>query len=113
MGGPDLRDSVAVRCGHLHAVGVAEPRLPAGPHRGLVNDIGDWMLSLALPIYVFTETGSGRDTAAVFLIELVVGVAFGPYGGALADRWDLRRTIIATNLLRAVTLLPHSRRGGC
>ena len=73
---------------------------------GLVNDIGDWMLELALPIYVFTETGSGRDTAAVFLIQLVVGIAFGPYGGALADRWNLRRTIIATNLLQAVTLLP-------
>ena len=73
---------------------------------GLVNDIGDWMLALALPIYVFIETGSGRDTAAVFLIQLVVGIAFGPYGGALADRWDLRRTIIATNLLQAVTLLP-------
>ena len=71
-----------------------------------VNDIGDWMLALALPIYVFTETGSGRDTAAVFLIQLVIGVAMGPYGGALADRWDLRRTIVLTNVLQALTLLP-------
>jgi len=71
-----------------------------------VNDTGDWMLALALPIYVFTETGSGRDTAAVFLIELVIGVALGPYGGALADRWDLRRTIVATNILQALALLP-------
>ncbi|HSB88089.1 MAG TPA: MFS transporter [Ilumatobacteraceae bacterium] len=73
---------------------------------GLVNNIGDWLLILALPIFVFTESGSGRNAAAVFLVELIVGVFLGPYGGSLADRWDLRRTIIATNLLQAVTLLP-------
>ena len=73
---------------------------------GTINDIGDWMLSLALPFYVFTETGSGRATALVFLIELLVGVAFGPFGGALVDRWNLRRVIVATNVLQAVTLLP-------
>jgi MFS family permease len=73
---------------------------------GTVNDIGDWMLSLALPIYVFTETGSGRDTALVFLIELAIDAAFGPHGGALADRWNLRRTLITTNVLQALALLP-------
>ena len=26
---------------------------------GLVNDIGDWLLLIALPVYVFTETRSG------------------------------------------------------
>ncbi len=72
----------------------------------LINNIGDWLLTLALPIFVFTESGSGRNAAAVFLVELIVGVLLGPYGGSLADRWDLRRTIIATNLLQAVTLLP-------
>ena len=73
---------------------------------GTINDIGDWMLSLALPFYVFTETGSGRTTALVFLIELFVGVACGPFGGSLADRWNLRRVIIATNVMQALTLLP-------
>ena len=73
---------------------------------GLINNIGDWVLAVALPIFVFTESGSGRNAAAVLLVELIVGVFLGPYGGGLADRWDLRRTIIATNLLQAVTLLP-------
>lgn len=73
---------------------------------GVVNDIGDWMLSLALPIYVFTETGSGRDTSVVFLIDLFIGVTCGPFGGALADRWNLKRTIVTTNVLQAFALLP-------
>jgi MFS family permease len=73
---------------------------------GLINNIGDWLLTMALPIFVFTESGSGRNAAAVFLVELIVGVFLGPYGGSLADRWDLKRAIIATNVLQAVTLLP-------
>lgn len=73
---------------------------------GLVNNIGDWMLLVALPVYVFTKSRSGAATAAVFVIELLIGVLLGPYGGSLADRWNLRRALIATNVLQAVTLLP-------
>jgi predicted MFS family arabinose efflux permease len=73
---------------------------------GLVNNIGDWLLAVALPAFVYTETGSGRSTAAIVVIELLIGIAFGPYGGSLADRWDLRRAVIVTNLLQAVALLP-------
>ena len=73
---------------------------------GLVNDIGDWSLAVALPVYVFTQTHSGRDTAAIFVLEMFVSIAVGPYGGTLADRWDLRRTIVATNVFQAVALLP-------
>lgn len=73
---------------------------------GLVNNIGDWLLSVALPAYVYTETGSGRATAAIVIIELLVGIAFGAWGGSLVDRWDLRATVVATNLAQAVALLP-------
>jgi EAL domain-containing protein (putative c-di-GMP-specific phosphodiesterase class I) len=45
---------------------------------GLINNIGDWLLTLALPVFVFTESGSGRNAAAVFLVELIVGVCLGP-----------------------------------
>jgi len=73
---------------------------------GLVNNIGDWLLAVALPAFVYTQTGSGRSTAAIVVIELVVSIGFGPHGGSLVDRWDLRRTIVGTNLLHAVCLLP-------
>jgi predicted MFS family arabinose efflux permease len=73
---------------------------------GLVNNIGDWLLAVALPAFVYAETGSGRSAAAIVLIELVVGIAFGPYGGSVVDRWDLRQAVVTTNVLQAVTLLP-------
>jgi predicted MFS family arabinose efflux permease len=73
---------------------------------GLVNDIGDWLLMIALPVYVLTETGSGSAAAALFAIEYGVAMVLGPYGGRLVDGWDLRRTLVVTNLLQAVLLLP-------
>ena len=73
---------------------------------GTVNNIGDWMLLVALPVFVYVETRSGLATAAVFLVDLVVGVGLGPLGGSLADRWNLRTTLVVTNALQAVALLP-------
>jgi predicted MFS family arabinose efflux permease len=73
---------------------------------GLVNDTGDWVLAVGLPVFVFVETGSGSQTAMLFVCQLIAGALLGPIGGSLVDRWNLRRTIIATNLAQAVTLLP-------
>jgi MFS family permease len=73
---------------------------------GLVNNVGDWLLAVALPAFVYTETGSGRSTAAIVVVELAAGVLFGAYGGSLADRWNLRRVVVATNVLQALALVP-------
>jgi MFS family permease len=73
---------------------------------GFVNNVGDWLLAVALPAFVYIETGSGRATATIVVTELVIGIVFGPYAGSLADRWDLRRTIIATNVAQAAAMIP-------
>ncbi len=73
---------------------------------GLINDTGDWLLMVALPLYVFTETNSGLTTALLFLVELTPAALLGTVAGSLVDRWDLRRALITTNLLQAVALLP-------
>jgi MFS family permease len=73
---------------------------------GFVNDTGDWVLMVALPVYVFSETGSGTTTALLFVCQLVVAAILGPIGGSLVDRWDLRRCLIGTNLAQAVALVP-------
>jgi len=73
---------------------------------GFVNDVGDWLLIVALPVYVFVESRSGSATAILFVVELAAALVLGPIGGSLVDRWDLRRTLIVTNVLQTVTLLP-------
>ena len=71
-----------------------------------VNEVGDWLLELALPLYVFVETDSAATTALVYLLRLVVGALCGPVGGRLVDAWPLRATLVGTNVLQVVALLP-------
>ncbi|MEM9520103.1 MAG: MFS transporter [Actinomycetota bacterium] len=71
-----------------------------------VNEIGDWLLELALPLYVFVETESGTTTAAIYLLRLLIGAVCGPLGGRFADTWPLRATLVGTNLLQVAALLP-------
>ena len=73
---------------------------------GWINDTGDWVLNVALPVHVFLQTGSGSSTALLFVCQVVVTVVLAPIGGALVDRWDLRRTLVATNLAQAAALVP-------
>ena len=73
---------------------------------GLINNTGDWVLLVALPVYVFVETKSGATTAFLFVAQLLAGAMMGPIGGALVDRWDLKHSLIGTNLAQAATVLP-------
>lgn len=97
---------------------IATPVTPTGPSPwrtrdfrlvwtgGFVNNIGDWLLQVALPVYVFVESGSGSATAILFVVELLAALVVGPIGGSLVDRLDLRLTLVATNVAQAVTLVP-------
>ena len=72
---------------------------------GLVaSQAGDWLYNLALLAFVYERTGStawvGITTAARILAE----VALGPIGGVLADRYDRRLVMIASDVLRAAAM---------
>src|SRR6187397_1471168 len=68
---------------------------------GLISYIGDWVLFTALPVFVFTLTGSILATGLMFAITMVPSVVLGSLAGVFVDRWDRRWTLIITNLARA------------
>ncbi|HTU29849.1 MAG TPA: MFS transporter [Solirubrobacteraceae bacterium] len=66
-----------------------------------VSSCGDWLYNVALLAIVFERTHSATWLAATTAARISPVVVFGPLGGALADRYDRRRLIITSDLLRA------------
>jgi MFS family permease len=73
---------------------------------GLISLAGDWMLIVALPIYVYQLTGSTLATSSMFIAGRLPSLLFGSVAGVFVDRWDRKRTMVVANLLLALGLLP-------
>jgi predicted MFS family arabinose efflux permease len=71
----------------------------------LLSNTGDWLMLVAAPYFVFELTGSTMATGLTLTAESVPAILLGPVAGVFADRWDRRRTMIATDLLRAASVL--------
>ena len=73
----------------------------------LLSAGGDWLLQVAVPVYVFRLTGSARDTGLTVVAEILPSLLLGPVAGVFADRWSRQRTMIGADLLcaGAVSLL--------
>ena len=65
-----------------------------------VSNIGTWMESVALGIYVTEETHQAAWTGAVAAAAFVPIAIFGPLGGALADRVPRKWLLMATTTVQ-------------
>ena len=72
---------------------------------GLVSLLGDSVLNVALPYYVYQRTGSAAATGALAIAQALPQVLIGSVAGVFVDRWDRKRTMVAADLLRAGLLL--------
>jgi MFS family permease len=83
---------------------------------GAVSGFGDVVFVTAMVVWVGAIIAKGHTWAplavsGVLLAEMIPAVLIGPIGGVYADRWDRRRTMLATDLARtaifgALLLLP-------
>jgi MFS family permease len=70
-----------------------------------VSQAGDWLYNVALLAFVYERTHSAGWIAATTVARVLPVVVLGPLGGALADRYDRRAVMIASDLARAVLML--------
>jgi MFS family permease len=70
-----------------------------------VSSGGDWLYNVALLALVFERTGSATWVALTTAARVLPIVVLGPIGGVLADRYDRRRLMIASDLARAVLMV--------
>ncbi|MET9224289.1 MFS transporter [Lentzea sp. NPDC003310] len=71
----------------------------------VLSVIGAVVSAVALPVLVYQLTGSAGWTSAVTAAEALPYLVFGLLAGALADRVDRRRLMVAMDLVVAAVLL--------
>lgn len=65
-----------------------------------VSNIGTWMETVAIGIYVTDTTGRATWTGIVAAAGFVPTAILGPVGGALADRFPRRRILLTTSCVQ-------------
>jgi MFS family permease len=72
----------------------------------LISLIGDWVLLVALPFYVYSLTGSTLATGIMFIVQTIPSIFLGSVAGVFVDRWNRRRTMLIAELAQAIILVP-------
>jgi predicted MFS family arabinose efflux permease len=71
----------------------------------VVSQFGDWFNLIASASLIASLTTSGAALSFLFLARFLPLFLFSPFAGVLADRYDRRLVMIASDLLRAATVL--------
>lgn len=93
---------------------IKHPALPGGrPFHLLmaslaVSSCGDWLYNVALLAFVYERTHSGTWVALTTAARVAPIVVLGPLGGVAADRYDRRRLLIASDLVRFALMVALS-----
>ncbi len=70
-----------------------------------ISFIGDYFYWLAVPIMVERLTGSALMVGLSVISTALPMLVLGPVAGVFVDRWDRRRTMIVSDLLRGLLVL--------
>ncbi|GAC1350699.1 MAG: MFS transporter [Ktedonobacteraceae bacterium] len=72
-----------------------------------ISNMGDFVYSTTVLVWVFVLTHSAAAISGVLIAQYAPVFLLGPVAGVFVDRWNRRRTMIVSDLVRAiVTLLP-------
>lgn len=71
----------------------------------LISMMGDWFNTIASVILVNRYTDTGVAVGALFLARALPPFLMGPFAGVVADRFNRKTILIATDILRAFIVL--------
>jgi MFS family permease len=71
----------------------------------VVSDIGDHFNNIAVLSLALRNEGAGLAVAGIMLARALPAISVGPIAGVLLDRFDRRKIMIASDLVRAVIAL--------
>lgn len=67
----------------------------------LLSSVGDWLLLMAVPFFVWRLTGSALATGLTTAAETLPALLLGPAAGVFVDRWNPRLVMLCSDVLRA------------
>src|SRR5215471_9904121 len=71
----------------------------------VISLTGDWFNTIASVIIVSRYTASGLALGGLFIARAVPPFLLGPVAGVVADKYDRRRVLILSDVLRAGIVL--------
>jgi MFS transporter, DHA3 family, macrolide efflux protein len=69
-----------------------------------VSNIGDVFFNIVVMWVVYQESGSALQTALIQVVWHLSALCFGPFAGALADRWNRKNILVVTNILSGIVV---------
>lgn len=70
----------------------------------VVSQLGDGMFTIGIVLLMVELTGSGLALSGTLMAQLLPFAVLGAAAGALADRWDRRRTMVLSDIARGVVV---------
>lgn len=70
----------------------------------VVSLLGDWFNLIASAALIAKLTGSGLAVGGLFVVRMLAQFVMGPIGGLLADRYNRKTLLIATDVLRGLVV---------
>ena len=69
----------------------------------LISSLGDWILDVTLPVWMYQLTGSGLALSVVVILQTLPQILLSPVAGLVADRVDRRLLVVVLNVLFALS----------
>ena len=91
--------------GHPYVRLALDPRFAAYWLAQTISLFGDRLHQVALAVLVFSVTDSPLATGLVFLAATLPNIVLGPIAGTFVDRWEHKRVMISSDLIRAVLVI--------